>query len=139
MLVLKMLVSWERALPLTDVSWLIRHNDPAVRQEAMHLLRYLPATSQNQATVRAGLFDPNEDVKEAAAAAIRLGPPKLELTARAASGGLELVRAATAHRPAARLAVSAGPCLKAPAGAAHAIFGMLAEPFAKWRISDVEN
>lgn len=65
--VLRLLVSWRRALALPDVRPLAEHRDPAVRREAMLLLPYLPATGENRAALRAGLADADHAVREAAA------------------------------------------------------------------------
>jgi hypothetical protein len=74
--VLSLLVSWERALPLTDVRPLAEHGDPAVRLEAMRLLPFLPATIENRVAILGGLRDIDDDVKAAAAtAACRLKLP----------------------------------------------------------------
>lgn len=66
---LRLLVSWRRALALTDVLPLAEHRDPAVRRETMRLLPYLPATPGNRAALRAGLADADNSVREAACAA----------------------------------------------------------------------
>jgi hypothetical protein len=76
--VLKMLASWERALPLTDVRPLAKHQDAAVRVEVMRLLPYLPVTRENQAAALCGLADGDPGVREAAAGAIRVSGPKIE-------------------------------------------------------------
>ncbi len=75
--ILKILVSWERALPLTDVGTLARHPDRTVRLETMRLLRYLPATARNQEALQHGLSSPDAEIREAAAAATR---PELATT-----------------------------------------------------------
>lgn len=67
--VLRLLVSWRRALALPDVLSLAQHRDAAVRKEAMLLLPYLPATPENRAAWRAGLADEDRAVREAAAGA----------------------------------------------------------------------
>jgi hypothetical protein len=66
---LKLLVSWERALPLPDVHVLAEHNDPAVRAELMRLLPYLPATQNNREAIFTGMADRDPEVRAAAAAA----------------------------------------------------------------------
>jgi hypothetical protein len=82
--ILKILVSWERALPFTDVGSLAKHPDRAVRLETMRLLRYLPATARNQDALQHGLASHDAEIREAAAAATRPGLPATELTAEAA-------------------------------------------------------
>ena len=82
--ILKILVSWERALPLTDVGLLVRHPDRAVRLETMRLLRYLPATARNQEALQEGLASADAEVREAAAAAMRPGLQTNESIADAA-------------------------------------------------------
>jgi hypothetical protein len=73
--VLKLLVSWERALPLPNAQLLAEHPDPAVRAEVMRLLPFLPSTAENRAAMQLGLDDPDHGVKTAAAAAAsRLKP-----------------------------------------------------------------
>ncbi len=124
--VLKMLVSWERALPLTDMRPLAKHRDAAVRLELMRLLPYLPATRENQSAVLCGLVDPDSGVREAAAGAIRLGLPKIgvgNLVELAPEGCVEPVA------PVLRL-LSASP-------AAPALPPM--KLFANWRMLDAEN
>jgi hypothetical protein len=88
--VLKMLLLWERGLALTNVRGLTKNPDPTVRREAMNLLRYLPATAENLAALRAGMSDDDGEVREAAAASIRLGRPNDETPG--AGEGLSLVR-----------------------------------------------
>jgi len=131
--ILKMLVSWERALPLTNVRWLMRHTNPLVRRETMNLLRYLPATAENQATIFAGLSDDNRAVRDAATAAIRVGQPKADLTP-GATEELGLVRAETAEIPSVRLAIVAGPCSTITANGKPT-----SNPFTNWRVLDVQN
>jgi len=91
--VLKLLVSWERALPLLDVQPLAEHADPAVRVEVMRLLPFLPTTPENRAAVLSGLADEDHDVRAAATdAAGRLRLPNPDsMASRAPDGGLELV------------------------------------------------
>ncbi|MDR3700183.1 MAG: hypothetical protein P4L56_11140 [Candidatus Sulfopaludibacter sp.] len=72
--ILKILASWERALPLTDVGSLAKHPDRAVRLETMRLLRYLPATTRNQEALQHGLASQDAEIREAAAAAVQPGP-----------------------------------------------------------------
>lgn len=66
---LRLLVSWRRALALPDVLPLAKQRDPAVREQTMLLLPYLPATPENRAALRAGLDDEEPAVREVAAAA----------------------------------------------------------------------
>jgi hypothetical protein len=73
--VLRLLLTWERALPLQDVQLLAEHPDPEVRVEAMRLLPFLPSTPENRAALRMGTMDSNAEVREAAAVAVsRLKP-----------------------------------------------------------------
>ena len=67
--VLSLLVSWERALPLTDVRQFAEHSDPAVRRDAMRLLPFLPITIENRAAILGGLGDQDGEVSAAAASA----------------------------------------------------------------------
>ena len=124
--VLKMLVSWERALPLTDVRTLARHRDTAVRLELMRLLPYLPATRENQAAVLCGLADGDPGVREAAAGAIRMGIPKIE-----AGNLVELALVPRFHptAPVLRFASSRPPVPAMPP----------VRQFANWRMLDAEN
>ncbi|MDR3700779.1 MAG: hypothetical protein P4L56_14135 [Candidatus Sulfopaludibacter sp.] len=124
--VLKMLVSWERALPLTDVRLLAKHRDAAVRLELMRLMPYLPATRENQAAVLCGLADGDPGVREAAAGAIRMGVPKIE-----AGNLVDLAPVARFHpaAPVLRFA-SAGPAVPAMPPV---------KQFANWRMLDAEN
>jgi hypothetical protein len=74
--VLRLLVSWQRALPLPDVQPLAAHRDPMVRLEVMRLLSFLPRTEENRAAILSGLGDERAEVSAAAAtAARRLGIP----------------------------------------------------------------
>jgi hypothetical protein len=66
--ILKILVSWERALPLTDVASLAKHPDRAVRLETMRLLRYLPATARNQEALQDGMASRDAEIQALAAA-----------------------------------------------------------------------
>jgi hypothetical protein len=85
---LRLLVSWERALPLPDVQLVAGHSDPAVRVEVMHLLPFLPLTSENRAVLFQGHNDADHDVKAAAAtAARRLRLPHPDGTAPDATDG----------------------------------------------------
>jgi hypothetical protein len=86
--VLRLLVSWRRALALPDVLWLAKNRDQAVRRETMLLLPYLPATPENRAALRAGLGDEEPAVREAAAAAPGAAgePDSSELEGVACSG-----------------------------------------------------
>jgi hypothetical protein len=80
--ILKLLVSWERALPLVDVRPLAEHSDPKVRAEVMRLLPFLPATPENRSAILAGLADEDHDVSAAAAAAAgRMRLPELNSVA----------------------------------------------------------
>jgi hypothetical protein len=85
--VLKLLLTWERALPLQDVQLLAEHPDPEVRVEAMQLLPFLPSTPENRIALHRGTMDGNAEVREAAAVAVsRLKPD-------AQSNALELLPA----------------------------------------------
>jgi hypothetical protein len=76
---LKLLVSWQRALPLANVQLLAEHPDPEARAEVMRLLPFLPSTAENRAALQLGLSDPDDRVKAAAAAAsARLKPADLD-------------------------------------------------------------
>jgi len=73
--VLRLLLTWERALPLQDVQLLAEHPDPEVRVEAMRLLPFLPSTPENRIALHRGTMDGNAEVREAAAVAVsRLKP-----------------------------------------------------------------
>jgi hypothetical protein len=86
--VLKLLVSWERALPLRDVRPLAEHPDPEVRVEAMRLLQFLPTTPENRAALLSGMTDEDHDVSAAASAAAgRLRFPNPESPESHAAGG----------------------------------------------------
>jgi hypothetical protein len=108
--VLRLLVSWERALPLPDVSPLVEHPDPAVRVEVMRLLRLLPATSENHAAILSGLTDADCDVKAAAAAT---------------AGWLRLP--------------NRDPLVSHAPGASRETSGPSAITFANWRMLDAED
>ncbi len=108
--VLRLLVSWERALPLRDVRPLAEHSDPAVRVEVMRLLRFLPATPENRAATLSGLADADCGVKAAAAATAGW----LRLPNRDSLGS---------HSP----------------GANRETAGPSAMTFANWRILDAED
>jgi hypothetical protein len=66
---LKMLVSWERSLPLTDVGVAASHPQSQVRLEAMRLVRYLPATAKNLEAIQCGLASEDPEIRAAAHAA----------------------------------------------------------------------
>ena len=87
--VLRLMLSWERALPLPDVRALAQHSDASVRVELMRLLPFLPATPPNRAAIEDGLADENETVRAAAAAAA--GRMKLPLPSPVQDGEMELV------------------------------------------------
>jgi hypothetical protein len=67
--VLRLLVSWERALPQLDVQPLAKHPDPSVRVEVMRLLPYLPTIPANRAAILSCLDDVDEHVRAAATTA----------------------------------------------------------------------
>jgi HEAT repeat protein len=66
---LQMLVSWERALPLTDIREVAECPDTAVRVGIMRLMPFLPATMENHHALLDGLNDMEGDVSAAAASA----------------------------------------------------------------------
>jgi len=66
---LKLLVSWERALPLPDMREAAGHSDPEIRLEVVRLLPFLPATPQNRSILSSRLTDEDHRVRAAAAAA----------------------------------------------------------------------
>ena len=76
---LKLLVAWERALPLADVQLLAEHPNAEVRAEVMRLLPFLPSTAENRAALHLGMGDEDHGVRDAAAVATaRLKPPSTE-------------------------------------------------------------
>ncbi len=85
--ILKILVSWERALPLTDVASLAKHPDRAVRLETMRLLRYLPATARNQEALQHGMASRDAEIQAVAAAAVQPGPVGSHLPGHFAGAG----------------------------------------------------
>jgi hypothetical protein len=68
--VLRLLNSWECALPLPDVEELADHDDPRIRRETMRLLALLPPTTQNRRALLNGLTGSDLEVSLAAVAAL---------------------------------------------------------------------
>jgi HEAT repeats len=66
---LEMMVAWERTVPLQDLDRLLRHDDTAVRIQALRLAPLAPHSAENQAAVSAALEDADPEVVRAAAAA----------------------------------------------------------------------
>jgi len=67
---LKILISWECSLPITDLSVLMEHPDPKVRVETMHLLARVPMNPVNRRTLLLGLADRNAEVARAAVVSV---------------------------------------------------------------------
>jgi hypothetical protein len=73
--VLRLLVSWECMLPLTDLGDLAFHPDARVRIEALRVLALLPPTPENRRAIVDNLVD--DDVRVCAAAAACVARLKL--------------------------------------------------------------
>ncbi len=129
---LQMLNSWQRSLPLADLGPVARHQSPAVRLEAMRLQAYLPATTENEGAVLAGLKDEDPAVRDAAAAAVRVGAPKLDCAENAAASELCLVGAEIAALVHSAAGIAA-PVRFSPIG------GTITNPFAQWRLVDASE
>lgn len=74
---LEMVVTWERALPLTGLDEMMLHRLPAIRIQALHAVPLVVASHENEAAVMRSLTDPDPEVAMAAAAAVG----RLRLTA----------------------------------------------------------
>jgi hypothetical protein len=80
--VLRLVLTWERALPLRNVMLLAEHPDAEVRVEAMRLMPLLPSTADNRAALQLGTTDTAPEVREAAVVAVnRLKPVALQTNA----------------------------------------------------------
>lgn len=129
---LQILNAWQNALPLAGLGSLTQHEDRAIRLEAVRLLRYLPSNPGNEKAISAALIDEDEEVRDAAAGAIRLGVPKLDCAANAAASTLRQVQAEIkdlVHRVA---------NAAAPLGVVSSA-EVAANPFTSWRLLDAEE
>jgi len=70
LITLRLLSSWECALPLPDLGDLSEHPDPEIRCETMRLLALLPPTPQNRRALLNGLTGSDLEVSLAAVAAL---------------------------------------------------------------------
>ena len=129
---LEILNAWECALPLEGIGLLTSHEDSAIRLAAVRLLRYLPANPKNEEAVSAALADADEEVRDAAAGAIRLGMPRMDSAANAAASALRQVQAEIrdlAHR----LASATVPVFTVQSTPIEP------NPFTDWRLLDAQE
>jgi hypothetical protein len=73
---LEMVVSWERAIPVGDLAYLLMHRERAIRLLALRLATASPVTAANRAAIVRSLAD--EDVEICAEAAVCAGRLKLD-------------------------------------------------------------
>jgi HEAT repeat protein len=97
---LEMVLAWERALPLGDMTEFLRHRDRRIRLLALRLAGMSPQSAESRAGVLDALQDPDPDIAEIAAVSagrmvlldampslarlLRVGPAKVARAAAAA-------------------------------------------------------
>lgn len=94
---LEILLAWERALPLKDLSGILHHHDREIRLLALRLTPFVPLNAENQGSILDSLANPDPAIAIAACNSagrlrIETGMPGLARCLR--SGSTELARAA---------------------------------------------
>jgi hypothetical protein len=96
---LEMVLAWERALPLPDLTPLFSHADPCVRVLALRALPLASATMPALDALVRAIFDPLDEVAAAAAASagrLKLTAALAPLSQALRKGRVDLARAAAA-------------------------------------------
>jgi hypothetical protein len=100
--ILEMLVTWERAIPVSDLHKLLGHPDRQIRLQALRLAPLVPQDPANSAAILVALNEPDAEVNEMAAVAA--GRLQLADALPALARLLRLAPAATARAASAALA-----------------------------------